>query len=255
MPFTVRMMEEQLRLIAPFETAESYDNVGVLVGRRDQTVTKALVALDATMEVVQEAIRMGAELIITHHPLLFHARKNLVEEDAEAKILCEMIRHHITLISAHTNLDQTFFSGSAACARLLGLQNVRQTGFLFLGEFSEEITAGELRKRVSGVLPMDARLYGDEGIRVRTLAICGGSYDEGWKEAMEQGAQAFLTGEVRHHIALEASMNGFAVLDGGHYGTEAPLVPYLAKYLQNCPDVVKYKVEICPSQSVPFGRG
>ena len=113
------------------ETAESYDNVGALVGRRDAQVTKILVALDCTWDVVQEAERLGAELIVSHHPLLFHARKNLLEEDAEGRILCEMVRKHLSLVSAHTNLDQTEYSGSAACAKLLGLKNIRkETNYL-----------------------------------------------------------------------------------------------------------------------------
>ena len=254
MSVTVRKIEELIGEIAPYETAESYDNAGLLLGSREQEITKVLIALDATMDVAEEAVRLGAQLIITHHPLMFHARKNLVEEDMEAKILCFLIRHHIALLSAHTNLDQTFYSGSAACARLLGMKNVRQEDFLFIGELPEEMTAERLRERISAILPAQARLYGGESIPVRTLAICGGSYDEGWKQAKALGAQAFLTGEVRHHNALEAAMNGFALLDGGHYGTEAPLVPYLAEYLQNRADVVEWGIEVYPSQSVPFGR-
>ena len=251
---TVRTIEDMLNELAPMETAESYDNVGALVGRRDASISKILVALDCTLDVVREAKALGAELIVTHHPLLFHARKNLLEEDAEGKILCELVRANLNLISAHTNLDQTEFSGSACCARLLGLQNIRKASdYLFLGELETPLTAGELETRITQALSFPARRYGEENSVITTLAIAGGADDGDWTTARELGAQALLTGEVRHHNALAASMSGFVLFDGGHYGTEAPLVPSLAEYLQNRLDDVQYEVRVFPSQSAPFG--
>ena len=147
---TVQTIEDLLNELAPMETAESYDNVGALVGRRDARVSIILVALDCTLDVVREAQSMGAELIVTHHPLLFHARKNLMEEDAEGKILCELVRANLNLVSAHTNLDQTELSGSACCAKLLRLQNIRKASdYLFLGELETPMTAGDLEERIT----------------------------------------------------------------------------------------------------------
>ncbi|MBQ9264665.1 MAG: Nif3-like dinuclear metal center hexameric protein [Clostridia bacterium] len=254
MSVTVRKIEEMLNALAPMETAESYDNVGALVGRRNQEVTKILVALDATMDVVKEAENIGAELIVTHHPLMFHSRKNMMEEDVEGKILCEMIRHNLSMIAAHTNLDKTALSGSACCAKLLKLQNVRQEGYLFLGELPSPMQASDLQDAISAALHFPTRRYGDENKIVSTLAIGGGACDEEWLEAKQLGAQAFLTGEVRHHNALGASTDGFVLYDGGHYGTEAPLVPVLTEYLQKQLDDVQYNVRVYPSQCEPFGR-
>lgn len=250
---TVKTVEDLLAALAPVETAESYDNVGALVGRRDARVTRILVALDATWDVVQEAKQLGAELIVTHHPLMFHARKNLLEEDAEGRILCDMIRSHINLISAHTNLDQTELSGSACCAKLLHLRNVRQEGFLFLGDLSKPVSAQELGKTIGQTLSFSTRCYGCGDTMISTLAIAGGADDMDWEAAKALGAQALLTGEVRHHNALAAAMSGFVLYDGGHYGTEAPLVPFLAEYLQNRLNDVQYTVRVYPSQCAPFG--
>ena len=251
---TVQTIEDLLNELAPMETAESYDNVGALVGRRDASITKILVALDCTLDVVREAQSMGAELIVTHHPLLFHARKNLLEEDVEGKILCELVRGNLNLVSAHTNLDQTELSGSACCARLLGLQNIRKGGnYLFLGELESPETALKLEQRITKALSFPARRYGQENKIITTLAIAGGADDGDWVSAKELGAQALLTGEVRHHNALSASMSDFVLFDGGHYGTEAPLVPYLSEYLQNRLNDVQYEVRVFPSQSAPFG--
>jgi len=214
---TVRDIHSMIQQIAPFETAEAFDNVGLLLGHMNRPVTKILVALDVTMDVVKEAVNLGAELIISHHPLLFRARKDLVEDDPEATILCEMVRHQLSLISAHTNLDKTEWSGSACAARMLGLSNLRKADdFLFLGELDPPISASELAKRISSVLSVDARCYGNGDNLISTLAIAGGAYDEGWHAAMEMGAQALLTGEVRHHNALAAVMSDFVLFDGGH---------------------------------------
>ncbi len=251
---TVKTIEDMLNELAPMETAESYDNVGALVGRRDAKVTKILVALDCTWDVVKEAETLGAELIVSHHPLLFHARKNLLEEDAEGRILCEMIRNNLSLVSAHTNLDQTEYSGSAACAKLLGLNNIRrETNYLFLGELETPMKAAELEKKISSVLSFPVRCYGDGNLMISTLAIAGGADDGDWTAAKALGAQALLTGEVRHHNALAASMSDFVLFDGGHYGTEAPLTPFLAEYLQNRLNDVQYNVRVFPSQCAPFG--
>ena len=251
---TVETLESLINEIAPFETAEAFDNPGLLAGRRDAKVTRILVALDATLDVVHEAERLGAELIVSHHPLFFHGRKNLVEEDPEAIILCEMVRSHIALISAHTNLDKTVFSGSAACAKLLGLENLRQDGYLFLGDLPEPISAAALKCAVEQRLHAPVRQYGgDAGSAVSTLAIAGGADDEDWENAKRLGAQVLLTGEVRHHNALAAAMSGFILFDGGHYATEAPLVPVLAEYLQKRLNDVKYDVRVFASECAPFG--
>jgi len=254
MPATVEQVEAILQEIAPFETAEEFDNVGILVGKRDAQVSKILVALDATLDVVKEAEKIGAELIVTHHPLLFYGRKNLLEEDPEGKILCRMVRARISMISAHTNLDKTAFSGSACCARLLGLKNVRKAGdYLFLGELEMPLKAGELEGEITNALFFPARCYGNENIMITTLAIAGGAGDGEWPLAQSLGAQALLTGEVKHHNALAAAMSGFVLFDGGHHGTEAPLVPHLAEYLQNRLNDVQYNVRVYPSQRAPFG--
>ena len=229
---TVQTVEDILRAVAPFETAEDFDNVGLLIGRRDRAVHKVLVALDATLDVVEEAKALGAELIVSHHPLFFHARKNLVEEDCEARIVCEMVRREMAL----------------------GLENLRQAGqYLFLGELKTPLSASALKTHATDALRFPVRLYGPDRT-ITTLAIGGGAYDEGWEEARALGAQALLTGEVRHHNALAAAMNDFVLLDGGHYGTEAPLVPFLAAYLQKRLDDVQCKIQVYPSTCVPFGR-
>ena len=252
---TVGQIESCMNMLAPFDTAEDFDNVGLLLGRRDTPVTAVLVALDATLAVAEEARRLGAQLIVTHHPLFFHARRNLVEEDLEAQTVCRLVRDGIALISAHTNLDQTALSGSAFAARALGLENIRQEKYLFLGDVPAPEEAASLARRAGEVLAAPIRIYGDSSRTVRTLAIAGGAYDEGYVRARELGAQALLTGEVRHHNALAAAMEGFVLMDGTHYGTERILVPPLAASLQKALSALQYTVTVCPSTAALFAGG
>lgn len=254
MQLTVNDFLDKLQEIAPFENAEPYDNVGLIIGRGNNPVTKVLVALDATEEVVDEAIEMKAELIITHHPLFFHARKNLVEDDPEARIVCKMIRNHLNLISAHTNLDKSEFSGSMACAKLLGLQNIRQDGLLFVGELTEMNSAESLFHEINEKIDTTARAFGDMKKNIMTVAVCGGAYDEGWTQAQALGAQAYMTGEVRHHNAIAAVMEDMVLFDAGHFGTEATLIPALVCYLQKWLNDVKCNVIVNSSNKYPYGR-
>ena len=118
---------------------------------------------------------------------------------------------------------------------------------------SHYIKASDLEKIISAAISFPVRCYGDGNTMISTLAIAGGADDGDWMEAKALGSQALLTGEVRHHNALAASMSSFVLFDGGHYGTEAPLVPFLAEYLQNRLNDVQYNVRVFPSQCAPFG--
>lgn len=251
LPLTVAAVENYIHSIAPFDTAESFDNVGLLIGKRTQTVSRILVTLDVTMSVVKEAVSLGAELIVTHHPLLFRARKDLVEDNPEAIILCELIRHHIGVIAAHTNLDASDYSASACIARALNLQNLRQDGFLFIGDLDYPTDADALKSQIEQVLGTQTRMYGNCS-NIRTLAIAGGAYDEGYVQAKQCGAQALLTGEVKHHNALAAAMEGFVLYDGTHWATEQILVPHLAASLQKALSELKYSVNVYPSSAALF---
>ena len=251
----VSAVEEYINSIAPFETAEGFDNVGLILGRHDACVSRILVTLDVTMNVVREAIALGAELIVTHHPLLFHARKNMVEDDPEARILCELIRHHINVIAAHTNLDASIHSASACIARALNLQNLRQDGFLFLGELENACNAETLERDISRILGTSVRIYGDPLKNIGTLAIAGGAYDEGYLSAKALGAQALLTGEVRHHNAIAAAMESMVIFDGTHWATEQILVPDLSASLQKALLALEYSVNVYPSSAALFAGG
>lgn len=248
---TNQLILDYLNRVAPFETAESYDNVGLLIGRADKPVKTVLVALDATMEVVNEAKKLGADTILTHHPLFFHAHRNLVEGTPEVDVICAMVRANISLISTHTNLDQSDMSGSACAARALGLTDIRKEGFLFVGNH-EPMKAKALGNLIREKLHAPLRIYGDPEMMVSALAICSGAYGEGYTEAEALGVKAYLTGEIRHHEAIDAVMRGMVLFDGGHGATEQILVPGLAEGLQNELNALQCNVRVVPSTCVPY---
>lgn len=252
---SVKTAFDWLNEIAPFETAESYDNVGLLIGSMHAPIERILVALDATPAVVQEALDLDVQLIITHHPLMFGGTKRLLYDSYEGSVITSIVQNGLHLIAAHTNLDQSpELSGSACLARKLSLQNVRQEGFVFVGDLTEgEMDAGLLREKIAICEGDAVYLFGDENAKVKTLGISGGAYDGGYEQARAMGAQAYLTGEIKHHNALSAAGTGFVLYQGGHFGTENPLVPELAKALQNHLNELQYSVTVYPSRCNPYG--
>lgn len=242
---TVRDIYNWIDSIAPFETQEAFDNAGLIVGGMDKAVTDVYLALDATPDVIREARKAGAQLLLTHHPLIFHPIQRIDEDTYEGKLLCALIRGGITMISAHTNMDKTAFSGSARAARLLGLQNMTRAGeYLFLGDLERPVRADALEKEIEKCLGGKTVRFGRADKMISRLAVAGGAYSEGINEAMRAGADALLTGEVRHHHALEAEAMDFPLYEGGHYHTEAPMLAFWGECLQNEMNRLQYNVRV-----------
>lgn len=252
---SVKTIFDYLNEIAPFDTAEHFDNVGLLIGSMHAPVERILVALDATPAVVQEALDLDAQLIVTHHPLMFGGTKKLLYDSYEGSVITAVVQNSMHLIAAHTNLDLSpDLSGSACLARKIGLKNIRQDGFVIVGDLEEgEMSASLLREKIALAEDDAVYLFGDENVKVTTLGISGGAYDGGFEQARAMGAQAYLTGEVKHHNALAAAGTGFVLYQGGHFGTENPLVPELSQALQNHLNELQYSVTVYPSRCKPYG--
>ncbi len=242
--------------IAPFENQEEFDNAGFLVGDRQGPVSKILLALDVTPGVVREALDMGAQLIISHHPMMFRGTKQLLTEDYEGEVIAQLLRGGLALISAHTNLDQSHLSASLLIAQQLGLEDVIMADpYVAMGRLPAPLTAQALGQRIAQVLKGPVRAFGPKYKQIHRLAIAGGAYDEGYLAARKLGAEAFLTGEVRHHNALAAGERGFVLFDGGHYQTEAPMMAALRDCLQSRLDALQYGVEVYVAASPAMSAG
>ena len=243
----VQQIHDFINERAPFETQVAYDNSGLLVGNPANEVTGVHFALDVTDAVIDEAVSHGANLIVTHHPLMFSPIKRMVETDHEARLICRMIREGISLISAHTNLDQAPGGVNDVLAAAIGLCNVSGEGFLRVGDLPEAMTAEALAAHVSRCLGDTVRMMGSADRLIQRVGMCSGSGSDEWPAAAAMGAQAFLTGEAKHHHALQAAANGVVILEAGHHATEAPGIFALADALQSWPDIVQCNVRVTRS--------
>ena len=244
---TVQQVYDLINGRAPFETQLAFDNSGLLVGHPDQDVHGVHVALDVTDRVIDEAIAHGADLIVTHHPMMFSPVKRLVETNHEARLLCRLIRAGISLISAHTNLDQAVGGINDVLADRIGLTDVQGEGFVRVGTLPSPMTAEALATHISAALGDVVRVMGDPSAVVAKVGMCSGSGADEWPAAAALGAQAFLTGEAKHHFALEAAAAGVILMEAGHHATEEPGIFALADALQNADIVVQCNVRVSKS--------
>ena len=218
---------------ADLSYAESYDNTGLHVGRPDRQVACALVALDLTPEVVAEADRLGADMILTHHPLLFRPPKRILASDLQGRLILELARLDITLYSIHTNLDSVTGGVSFDLARRLGLKDIRflrpkedsGSGMGAVGELEESLTLEAFLQQLTRSLnTRSVRYTGDNRAQVKTVAVCGGAGSSLTAAALSAGADAYVTADISYHCFFDVlGADGqpmMALIDAGHYETE-----------------------------------
>ena len=248
MPVTVGDVYRAIDSFAPFQLAEEWDNAGILAGSANDEVRGILCALDLNPKVIGEAKRLGANLIVTHHPILFRGRRNLREDDAEGRTLCELVRSGIALIAAHTNFDNAVPGVNDALAERLGLTNVETLDHGMRVGMPKERTLGAFCDQASEALGAPVRCYGEADQAISRVAVLGGAGGDFAELARQAGADVYLTGEIAHHKAWDAYLSGVCVLEAGHAATELPAIEMLAEGLQKCADGVQWKVRVNVSQ-------
>ena len=248
-----------LQDFSPEQYIYDYDNVGLMLGSPDADVTKVLCCLDVTTEVVNEAIEMEAQLIISHHPLIFTPLKELTTTNNLGDKIIKLIKNDISVYSAHTNLD--FVSGGINdyVAKLFGLVDIspidsyisNSEGFGRIGTLINPITANKLGEIVKQKL--DDRLVSVIGYtnnviyKVAVINGSGGGDVSIVDKAIKLGANALITGEVKHHVAIYAKENNFNIIEMQHYTSERIYVFELVKILQNLAIERNVEVEIFAS--------
>lgn len=244
-------VEDVRRLIdgfAPFELAEDWDNVGILAGSARREVCSVLCALELNPMVLNEAINRDVDLIVTHHPILFRPIKNLCEDDAQGRLLCSLVRSDIALIAVHTNFDAASPGVNDALAAKLGLAQLDALESGMRVGTVPETRLDRFRDLVSQVLGAPVRCYGEAERRIHRVAVLGGSGGDYANEALSAGADVYLTGEISHHRAWDAWLNGLCVLEAGHAATELPAVNLLTQALQAAANDVKWNIQIYKSE-------
>ena len=230
---------------APFDTAEKWDNVGVLVGDRDLRVDKAIVSLDITNDVLAEAHDVGAQLVISHHPIIFGGIKNVLSDSP----VYTAVSYGVTCLCAHTNLDKSpVFGVNTELAKAVGLENCRPGGegeLLFIADTKETTAPGDLAARIKKNLGMSAVAFTEYNMEINKVGLCSGGGGDEVFAAIKHGCDAFITGEIKHHELLAANAAGLSVFILGHYKSEDVVTLPLAKRLGvKFPDVEFMKSEV-----------
>lgn len=251
---TVSDIERLVGRIAPYELAEEWDNVGLLFGRMGAGVSRVLVAMDLTQDVLDEAKALGAEVIVTHHPIMMAARRRITDGDREGRLMLDMAAAGIAHIAAHTNFDSAPGGVNDTLMQLMGAVDIEGEGCVRAGRLAEGTTLGDLARRAEKKLRGPVRVYGAEDTVVRKLGCCSGAGSSELSAARALGADCFITGEVKHHHALDAVDAGICILEAGHFETENPACEVLRNSLQNACDELKYNVTVFCSKGNPFGR-
>ncbi|HSG69650.1 MAG TPA: Nif3-like dinuclear metal center hexameric protein [Planctomycetaceae bacterium] len=239
-----------LRELAPLELAEEWDNVGLLLGRSDGELSAVLTCLTLTPDVAQEAIEKNAELIVSHHPILFRPVQSLTDDFTEGKMLLDLIRAGIAVYSPHTAYDSARTGINSQLAETFGLSGVQPLrpvsaeqlarcphlaglGAGRIGTLPIACSLEELAQQVREKLPVSAgvQLVGESDRSIRTVAIACGSAAEMIQDAAGAGADVLITGEARFHACLEARSLGIGLIVAGHYATERPGIEHLARCL------------------------
>lgn len=238
----VKEIIEKLSKDYPPQLALGWDNPGLQVGHADREVKKIIVALDATDEVISTCIKKGAQLLVTHHPLLMSGLKKINDGDYLGRKVLALAEHGVAHYAIHTNYDVTKM-GELAKERLklTDAQVLEATGNLedgtvcgigSVGKLPHEMTAGECCTYVKEAFSLDsARLFGDPDTKIQCLGVSPGSGKSMIAPALRMGAQLLVTGDIGHHDGLDAVDQGLLVIDAGHYGVEQIFIRQMAAYL------------------------
>ena len=228
---TVQNILEFIETLAPRELKMDWDNVGLNCGSRSNAVRKILVALDPFEHVCQEAVDIGADLVVTHHPLIFRPVPMVTDDAAITRGIMNLCRHGISHICAHTNLDCADGGVNDVLAQTLGLQNVEK-----IGAYGGMMRCGEVESQnvdaflalVKEKLNCPGLRYCDGGKKVHKVAVGGGSCSDGLMDVIYAGCDTFVTADVKYNCFWDAQEQGVTLIDAGHFYTENPVMPVLA---------------------------
>lgn len=256
----VRDIAVLMENIAPLELKESFDNVGLMVGDMESTVSKILIALDCTLQVIEEAKKEKVELIITHHPLLFRKPSSVTTDTLLGKKIIELIKNDINLYSAHTNLDSIKEGMNDTIVRLLGFDSgkiievSRQRGYENSGlgrivHVKEGIELQNLIKKVKEELRVSSLRYvGKESQLIRTIAVINGSGQDFFEAARRMGADCIITGDTTYHFVSDFKELGISIIDIGHFSSEWPALVSISENVKEQINKLDSSVDIIISK-------
>lgn len=246
---TVQDVLRELERLAPASLMESWDNGGLICGSPNQQVHRILIALDPFLDVAEEAIQLGVDLILTHHPLIFQPVRSVTDQDPVGNVLWLLAGNKISAINAHTNLDMANGGVNDCLAQALGLSDVeiihpagtdpngKPYGLLRSGTVPEQ-PLSKFLAHVKESLGCPGLRYADCGKPVRKVAVGGGACSGEMMEAIQSGCDTFVTSDIKYNGFRDAYDWGLNIIDAGHFYTENPVCKYLLiKIQQAFPDI------------------
>lgn len=252
--YVMDLLEE----LSPKNYAEKWDNVGLLVGRDDKEINTVYVALDATDEVIDAAIECEADMLITHHPLIFNSLKSVRADDYIGRRILKLAKYDISYYAMHTNFDVMGMADAAADE--MGLMDrdvlsvtyedeIGAEGIGRIGRLTEPLTLLELCDLVKECFGLDkVTVYGgyENGDKtVEIAAIVPGSGKSMVADAIQKGAEVIITGDIDHHTGIDSVAQGISVIDAGHHGIEKIFIPYIEDFIRReLPEIKVYTSEL-----------
>lgn len=261
---TVKDIFDYLNTLAPVGLKMSFDNVGILAGSEKAQVKKCLLALDITDDVIDEAVSMGADLIVSHHPLIFHELKSVVAEDLVGRKMIKLIKNNISAVCMHTNLD--IAQGGVNDALMSALGGC-VSGFLEpcgmdadgapvgcgrIGELPESIELQRFLQICKNTLHVNGLRYHDAGRPVKKLAVMGGSGGDCIALAKSLGCDTYVTADIKYNGFLDAKELGINLIDADHFCTENVVIPVLHEKLSAEFDDVDFSISSVHRQTAQF---
>lgn len=220
---------DEIEMISPKNLSESYDNVGLSIGDKNENIQKVLVALDCTMDVIKEAEQIGAQLIYTHHPLLFLKPKSITTDTLQGRKIIELIKNNINVYSAHTNLDSVAGGVNDSIMHILGFDKFsiidaspidKNAGIGRIVEI-EETPLKCIIDNVKEKLNIETIRYsGCLEARIKKIAVINGSGQDYFEAAANMNADLIITGDTTYHYVSDYSEMGICIIDAGHFDTE-----------------------------------
>ncbi len=271
MSATVADILEIMEALAPACLAQQWDNVGLQVGDTRWPVSVVWVALDATHEVLAQAAAAGGGLLITHHPLIFRPLKRIDLQSPQGAVIARALSAKVAVFAAHTNLDAAVGGVNDILARRLGLEDLVPlstegvegcttkatpgSGLGRVGRLPQPVELVALAALIRRRLGLEAvKVSGDPHLAVERVAVCSGSGSGLMKDFFASGAQAYVSGDLHYHDAMDAAGAGRGLIDVGHFASEFLVVETLAHELRRrMSDAgIRAEVRACAIEKDPF---
>lgn len=231
---------QYLEELSPKSFAESWDNVGLLLGRREKQISSVMLCVDVTENVVNQAIQSGVSMIVSHHPIIFSGEKRITNEDVFGTKLLKLIQHDICVYAMHTNFDVMGMADAAA--ERLGLvdaavlhvtyeDEIATEGIGRYGKLKGALSLEELAQFTKDAFCVPSvKVFGNPDTLCCEVAVCPGSGRSMTEDVLRTGADVYITGDIDHHTGIDLVAQGVCVIDAGHYGVEKLFVPYMHDY-------------------------